>query len=118
MAKNTICHIEIGSTDIKECSEFYKELFGWNLNHDMGDDYIMFQPEGMPGGGFMKTEKSGGGSIVFYVEVDDIEGYLAKAAELGGKEVAPKSEIPNVGWFGQFSDPEGNIIGLFTARLS
>jgi len=117
MAKNTVCHIEIGVADSKAASEFYKNLFDWKINSDMGDEYIMFQPEEGPGGAFSKTDmlKPGTG-VCFYVEVDDIEAYLAKSVELGGKAVVPKTNIPNVGWFAHFSDPDGNLMGLFTGK--
>jgi hypothetical protein len=49
-----------------------------------------------------------------YVGTDDIEATLAKAETLGGEILVPKSEIPGQGWFGMFSDPTGNQIGLFT----
>jgi predicted enzyme related to lactoylglutathione lyase len=45
---------------------------------------------------------------------DDIDSSLAKAESHGGKNVTPKTEIPNTGWFGFFSDPTGNLIGLYT----
>ena len=49
---------------------------------------------------------------MFYVQVDDIEASLAKAASLGGKMVVPKVDIPT-GSFAWFSDPDGNVIGLW-----
>jgi predicted enzyme related to lactoylglutathione lyase len=52
---------------------------------------------------------------MFYVEVDDIPKYLSKADSIGGKQVTPKTEIPNVGWFGVLADPDGNKIGVYTS---
>ena len=115
MPKNTICHIEVAATDPGKSSQFYQHLFGWGINTDMGEEYVFFQPESEPGGAFMKVDNViSGGGVIFYVEVDDIEMCLKKIAELGGKEVKPKTEIPGHGWYGQFSDPDRNIIGLFT----
>lgn len=69
----------------------------------------------VPGGGFMKAEMVPDTSgVVPYVEVDDIEAFLHKAVELGGKELTAKTAIPTIGWYGKFSDPDGNIIDLFT----
>ena len=51
-----------------------------------------------------------------YVATDDIDATLDKAESLGGKTVIPKTEIPNVGWFGFFTDPTGNMVGLFTGQ--
>jgi predicted enzyme related to lactoylglutathione lyase len=36
------------------------------------------------------------------------------AEALGGKILTPRSEIPGMGWYGLFSDPTGNLVGLFT----
>lgn len=116
-SKNALCHFEIMSKDTKKAAEFYNHLFGWKLNFDMGDEYIFIQPENGPGGAISKSDNFGaGGGLAFYIEVDEVENYLKKAVELGGKEVTPKTEIPNIGWHAQFSDLDDNIIGLFMAK--
>ena len=51
---------------------------------------------------------------LIYLANDDIEKTLAKAEALGGEVVVSKMEIPGVGWYGFFTDPSGNRIGLFT----
>lgn len=52
---------------------------------------------------------------IFYVEVDDVQAYLDKAAALGAKTIVPPVEIPT-GTFAWFADPEGNTIGLWKAK--
>lgn len=51
-----------------------------------------------------------------YFKVDDIEQTLNKVKQLGGKVIQEKSEIPNVGFYGIFSDTDGNQIGLFNEK--
>ena len=46
--------------------------------------------------------------------MDDIAAHLAKAEALGGKVVVPKVDLPN-GSFAWLGDPDGNIVGLWTA---
>jgi predicted enzyme related to lactoylglutathione lyase len=117
MGPNSVCHIEISCTDSGKAAKFYGGLFGWKIDNAMGDEYIFFQPEIGVGGAFSKNEKHApGASVIFYVEVDDIEAYLKKAVELGGQESTPKTEIPGHGWYGHFIDPDGNLMGLFTAQ--
>ena len=58
---------------------------------------------------------NGPGDVLIYIGTDDIEASLAKIQALGGKVVAPKTEIPQTGWFAIFTDPTGNKIGLYTA---
>lgn len=117
MSKNSLCHVEISVKDALGASGFYRDLFGWKIDNSMGDGYVFFQPESGPGGAFSKVEEhTPGNNVVTYVEVDDIDAFLKKATELGGKEVVPKTVIPGHGWFGHASDLDGNIIGLFTSE--
>jgi predicted enzyme related to lactoylglutathione lyase len=52
--------------------------------------------------------------LTFYVQVEDLDQALARAAELGaGKVLQPPSDVPGVGRFAVFADPEGNRVGLW-----
>jgi uncharacterized protein len=117
MPKNAICHFEIAVKDAKKAAAYYEKLFGWKMNYDMGDDYVLFQPAEGVGGAFSKTnEHAAASGITIDVHVDSIEDFLKKAVHLGGREIKPKSAIPGIGWFGLLADPDGNIIGLFTPK--
>lgn len=48
----------------------------------------------------------------FVIEVDDLEAKLAEIEQLGGKTVTPVTVIPDVVTFAEFSDPEGNVLGI------
>jgi predicted enzyme related to lactoylglutathione lyase len=48
-----------------------------------------------------------------YFDVPDIDTTMAKVTEHGGNVLVPKTEIPNVGHFAFFMDPEGIPVGLF-----
>lgn len=50
---------------------------------------------------------------IFYVNVDDIDVYLAKAESMGAKTLVPKVDIPNYGSVAWISDPDGNTVGLW-----
>ena len=115
---HTICHLEIPTTDVKRSGEFYKQLFGWDIDYSYGPNYAIFNTgEGkLTGGGLDKEDKITPGNIIIYVQADDINGMLEKAVNLGAKKVKEKTEIPNVGWFGLFTDLDGNTIGLFTPK--
>ena len=41
---------------------------------------------------------------------------LAQAQSLGGTPVVQPTEIPGVGMFAMFTDPEGHMIGMFKER--
>jgi hypothetical protein len=116
MAKHEIVHIEIPAKDPKAGSKFYADLFGWKLEEFPDMDYITFEVEEGPGGGFPKVDDQvKPGDVTVYVSTDDIEETLAKIESLGGKTVVPKTEIPQTGWFALFTDPTGNTMALFTS---
>jgi len=116
---HTICHLEIPTAYVKKSGEFYKKLFGWKIDYGWGKDYAMFSTgEGvLSGGGLDSSEETRSlGNIIIYIQVDDINAMLEKAVKLGAKKVKEKTEIPNVGWYGLFTDLDGNTIGLFTPK--
>lgn len=115
---HTIYHLEIPTTDVKKSGEFYKKLFGWKIDYSWGKDYATFNTgEGqLDGGGLDRKDKITPGNIIIYILVDDINTMLEKAEKLGAKKVKEKTEIPNVGWFGLFTDLDSNTIGLFTPK--
>jgi predicted enzyme related to lactoylglutathione lyase len=117
-----IVHLEIPATNTKEASEFYSNVFGWKIEHDPNFDYYQFKPEPGPGGGFVNVGPADQmnvsydpGDVLIYIDSDDIDQTLNKITSLGGKTTLPKTEIPGIGWFGVFTDPTGNRIGLFTS---
>jgi predicted enzyme related to lactoylglutathione lyase len=116
MIKRNIVHIEIPTKDAGKSAEFYKTLFGWQIERDEQMDYTMWDPQEGPGGGFsMISKEMKVGQVLLYVNSEDIEADLAQAKSLGGKIIEPKREIPGIGWFGIFRDPTGNNIALYTS---
>ncbi len=115
MANHPIVHVELSSNDNQATGQFYNKLFGWKVEQFPEMQYATFET-GSVGGGFMTVQEGNPpGTVSFYVATDDIESTLAQAQSLGGQILAHKTEIPGVGWFGFFSDPTGNKIGLLTS---
>jgi uncharacterized protein len=110
-----VVHFEIGCGDSARTQAFYRAMFDWKIT-PMG-------PAGM-----IAPEKDGiGGHItalghephrytIFYVDVDDVPKYIARAESLGGKLLVPPVEIPT-GTFAWIRDPEGNTVGLWKAKI-
>ena len=122
MANHPIVHIELSAKDPKAAGKFYSDLFDWTIQYDDKLNYVQFRIDEALGGGFNpvgQTESAGfqtnPGDVLVYVGTDDIDASLARAESLGGKIVAPKMEIPGIGWFGVFEDPTGNKVGLYTS---
>ena len=116
MPQHPIVHVEIPAADLVQAGDFYSQVFGWQVEHIPQMGYTVFQAEGGPGGGFTKVDEQTApvGRVLVYIHTDDIDGSLARIEANGGVAVAPKTEIPGIGWFAVFTDPTGNRLALFT----
>ena len=64
-------------------------------------------------GGLQKREPvNPGNSPSVWFEVASVDAMVEKAADLGGKVLEPKHEVPHVGWSATVGDPDGNPVGL------
>jgi predicted enzyme related to lactoylglutathione lyase len=110
-----VIHFEIGCRDIGKTSDFFAKLFGWQMQ-SMGPA-AMINTGAASGiqGHISSLGHEPHNYTTFYVQVDDVKGYLDKVAGLGGKTLVPPVEIPT-GTFAWFADPEGNAIGLFKPK--
>jgi hypothetical protein len=116
MTKRNIVHIEIPAADGAQAGEFYKKLFGWEIQHVPEMNYTMWDAGHGSSGGFSDLgETTRPGDVLIYVNSDDIQADLKQAEALGAKIIQEKMEIPQTGWFGIFQDPTGNKIALYTS---
>jgi predicted enzyme related to lactoylglutathione lyase len=110
------CHIEIPTTDPQRSKKFYSEVFDWQMNESM-PDYIMFSTPDDEGGGFTTTKKPTADGVVLYIEVENIDKKLVEIEQAGGRTVKGKAGISEeFGFYAQFTDPVGNIMGLWSRR--
>jgi predicted enzyme related to lactoylglutathione lyase len=109
---NQVSWFEVSGQDGAKLQKFYGDLFDWKI--DAGNPMNYGMVEGADGGigGGIGQSQNGGTQVTFYVTVDDLEAYLAKAEQLGGRTVVPVTEIPNMVTFAQIADPEGNVVGI------
>ena len=109
---NPVVHFEIGSPDTAQAVQFYSSLFGWT-GTPMGPATMIDtgSKSGIPGH-FTTLGHEPNRYTIFYVQVDDVDAYLAKSESLGGKTLVPRVDIPS-GSFAWTSDPAGNTIGLW-----
>lgn len=119
-----VVHFEIIGKDPAELRRYFGELFGWEFDTSSPVSVAVSEPDnygfvdrittadgtGIPGG-------VGGGSrydshVLFYAGVTDVEAALQKAERLGGQRVMGPERAPTGLVVGQFTDPEGNLIGV------
>lgn len=107
-----VVHFEIGSKDHAKLCGFYSKLFGWGI--EPKQPFIMpEQKENAIGGHINCLGHEPHNYVTVYVQVDDLAASLKKAEELGGKVIVPPQEVPTMGHFAWFKDPEGNVLGMW-----
>jgi predicted enzyme related to lactoylglutathione lyase len=107
-----VVYFEIGSADKPQLVSFYRELFGWRVQ-ELGEGYTMVDTAAGSGlnGGIGKSS-DGTPWATFYVVTDDVRATLDQATSMGASTVLGVTEIPNVGTFAMFNDPDGNLVGI------
>jgi len=123
MSKHKVTHFEIPTSNMKKSKDFYETVFDWKLE-EMGDGgYCMAETtdsdeDGMPAeigginGGFYKRESKKDGPS-FVIETDDLDATAAEIEMAGGKITTAKHEIGEWGYMADFTDPDGNELGLW-----
>ena len=114
-----VVHFEVVGKDGERLRQYYSELFGWEIDANNPMKYGMVAREGNTnpdgvgiGGGVGQGPEGYDGHVTFYVEVPDVEEALAKAESLGGTRVMGPEDIMGQVVLGQFTDPEGHLIGV------
>ncbi|SDH39280.1 VOC family protein [Nonomuraea jiangxiensis] len=117
-----VVHFEIIGRDPAKLRSYYGELFGWGFHTGDAITETVSQPGnyGFADGAGINGGVGGGagfdGRVLFYVGVPDVEAALAQAERLGGKRLMGPEGTPGTLVVGQFTDPEGNLIGVAGTR--
>jgi uncharacterized protein len=116
--------ITIGVADMKRSKEFYKDGIGLPVKKAFGNKFVMFEgQDGTADLGMYQREAlakdaavppEGGGFHGFSIthavhSPNEVDALLARAAEAGGQIVVPAVEGDGRGYFGYFSDLDGNL---------
>ena len=119
----SVVHFEIPADDVARAKEFYGSIFGWQLQDMPEMEYTIVQTTAVdenqmpsaPGainGGLMRRSQDTP-SPVLTIDVESIDQALEQVEAAGGKVVRPRTEIPGMGAYAYFTDPEGNTLGLW-----
>lgn len=111
-----VVHFEIGCRDTAKSSEFYKNLFDWQITPAGPANMIDTAAGAGINGHITSLGHEPFNYITVYVEVDDVNAYIEKAKSLGGKLLIPPVEIPT-GTFAWIADPDGTVVGLWKTKL-
>jgi predicted enzyme related to lactoylglutathione lyase len=113
-----VVHFEVIGKDGKKLQEYYSALFGWEIDANNPMNYGVVKGDDNPspvpsiGGGVAGGPEGYEGHVTFYVAVPDVDAALAKAESLGGTRIFGPDEVMEGLVIGQFTDPEGHVIGV------
>lgn len=119
-----VVHFEIPADDLERAKRFYGEVFGWQLTDMPEMDYTIIgttpvdeqtqqptEPGAINGGMMRRTAQTP--SPVVTIDVASVTDALKEIESAGGRVVQGRTEIPGMGAFAYFTDPEGNTLGLW-----
>jgi predicted enzyme related to lactoylglutathione lyase len=121
MVHGVFCHVEIPADDVSASRQFYNQVFGWSFQDFPMEQgiYAMYQTrQGGIGGGITTPPPGAPKSIVNYILVDEIEPVLEQILSRGGDLMLPKTQVADMGWMALFTDPSGNVLGLWKTNMS
>jgi predicted enzyme related to lactoylglutathione lyase len=106
---------QILARDPSKEADFYSRLFGWTVNTNNALNYRMVDTASERGidGGIWPAPPDAHAGVTLYVEVDDVQAYVAKATGLGGNVIIPPQMLPDGDEMAVLLDPEGLALGIF-----
>lgn len=109
---------ELMTHDSAASTRFYTETFGWKANvMNMGtQNYTMFMMGQTPVAGMMEMPQ--GEMPAFWcssISVENVDATKAAVEAAGGKTVAGPMDIPNMGRYCMFMDPQGAAFSVWHA---
>ena len=108
-----ICYLEIPAANIDESAGFYETVFGWNVRR-RGDGSTAFDDGvGEVSGTWLLGRKPATDpEVTIHIMVDDMDTTIEKVKQNGGEIVEPVgAHSPEI--TAKFSDPAGNVFGLY-----
>jgi predicted enzyme related to lactoylglutathione lyase len=120
-----VVHFEMPYENPDRLAKFYTQAFGWQmqkLGKEMGDyitatttetdENMMIKKPGAINGGFFPKKPDLPTQPSVVIAVDDIKKAMKRVTDAGGKVIGEPMEIPKIGQYVSFTDPEGNRMSL------
>ena len=123
---NSVVHFEMPYDNPERVAKFYHTAFGWEteaLGKQMGNyvlatttetnrDRMPKEPGAINGGFFPKQSDRPAQYPSIVIAVDDLAEATDRVARAGGRVLGEPMEIPGVGMYVSFMDPEGNRVAM------
>ena len=115
-----VVHFEIMAVKPERAAEFYRQVFGWQIQkwEGAGETYWLVTTggEGEPGINGGIAQSRGETLTVNVIDVASVDEAADTVTAHGGKVVVPKMAIPDVGYGVYCQDTEGIVFGMMQAE--
>ncbi|MBN6053284.1 VOC family protein, partial [Nonomuraea sp. RK-328] len=127
---NKVFWFDVPVRDIDRASEWYNDVFGWDIQprhpedggdalsfrmaytSETGERHTPLRPGSVNGG--VVTRDIGITQPTILIEVESIDEKIEQLVKAGGGIVAEKVHLPLAeGYFAYVTDPDGNVLGLY-----
>lgn len=114
---NCLTHFEIYGDQPARLAEFYRTVFGWEVEQMPGIDYWRidagFAENGALNGGLTYRTIPGMNGWMLFINVLALDDTVERVQGLGGSIVRPKTAVPKAAWVTIVADPAKNIFGVW-----
>ncbi len=122
MAHGKFCWNELNTRNIEREKRFYGDTLGWSFEampaDESGGSYWLIKMNGEDVGGMFDISdpyyRDLPESWLGYIEVDDIDGRVARAKQAGARVMKEPFDVPGVGRIAILVEPGGALIGWMT----
>ena len=113
--KNPVNMLEWRTKDSARLKSFYGGAFRWKFDEVDPGHYTMVNTgnDELAGGIFQLADEPMPTGVMPYISVDDLGESEQQIQALGGGVMISKHEVPGWGWFSIFTDPDGNVMGIW-----
>lgn len=109
---NTLVWNELQTRDGATAAAFYAQAFDW-VGDRNESGYTVFVRDGRRHAGMIEMDENWGANIppnwAVYFLVTDLDATLARAQDLGGNVIVPKTPAGQMGFFAVLQDPQGGV---------
>ena len=116
---NSLTHFEIYGEQPAGLADFYRRVFGWEIEQMPGIDYWRINVGSAEyralNGGLTGRAIPDLNGWMLYVNVASLDETVELVQRLGGSIVRPKTAVPKTAWVTIVADPAKNIFGVWQA---
>jgi uncharacterized protein len=104
-------------------ADFYARLFGWTTDRSEsgGPPYLTIANRGRMNGGIREQDPQAEAGIpanwLVYFGVEDLDGALARATDLGGRVLVGRMDMGPDMAIAVVQDPQGAVLALYAGRF-